>query len=78
MSEMWEPDPHNWRHTKIVSKVTNHSKSSFIRHFVYWQVTSDGIFVHMLIGMYKSTFDIDDLPKEEIDDIPAPGTPVRR
>jgi len=28
--------------------------------------------------MYKSTFDIDDLPEEEIEDIPAPGTPVRQ
>jgi hypothetical protein len=32
----------------------------------------------MLIGMYKSTFNIDYLPEEETDDIPAPGTPVRQ
>jgi hypothetical protein len=30
------------------------------------------------IGMYKSTFDIDDLLEEEIDDIPASGTSVRQ
>jgi len=66
MAETWEPDPHNHRHTRIVSEVTKHSRSSLIWRFVYWQVTTDSIFFHVLIGMYKSTFDIDDLLEEKL------------